>query len=224
MILYGSRARDDNSSRSDVDILLITSENKISHTKINSLSVSFYPLDVLMEKAKSGDLFVLHLVLEGKLLFGSAAAMEEIRAAFRSKANYLEDIRSAADLGWMIARYGDEFDQHLVARRATWCVRTVLIALSVQRGQPTFSSKGLTAIAPSPQVDLLLRQKDEPVSRHTFSALQSFLTSGGYADPCPDASTPFDYYSQFERTDNVVALKLLASKHLKDDSDEYGSR
>ncbi len=224
LILFGSRAREDNNLRSDIDILVITFDGHPKQVKIDSVSLSFYPLDVLVEKAKDGDLFVLHIIREGKLLTGSAASLEKIRASFRNKLTYKKEIHAASDLGWMIVRYGAEFDKKLVQKRVTWCVRTVLIAISVQKGDPTFSTDGLRAVDPSPAVARLLQQKDDPISSDTFCLLRSFLTEQGLGDPCPDASNPSDYLGHFECSGNTVALHMLVSKQKRDDLEEYAGR
>jgi predicted nucleotidyltransferase len=223
LVLFGSRAREDNNIRSDIDLLLISSDRHPRQVKINSLSLSFYPLDILIEKARNGDLFVLHIIREGRLLNGPIEPLEKLRSSFKQKKSYKNEIHAAGDFGWMIIRHGNEFDGKLVRRRVTWCVRTILIAVSVQRGRPTFSLDGLKAIDPSQEVASLLQQKDDPISNDTFRLLQSFLSKCRLDDPCPDATSPSDYHSHFERTKNAVALHFLASKHTKDGRDEYVS-
>ena len=61
--LYGSRARNDHSHSSDIDILNITTEQEIHHKQIGELSISFYPHFDLEGKAKSGNMFLYHVSL-----------------------------------------------------------------------------------------------------------------------------------------------------------------
>lgn len=223
LVLFGSRAREDNDCRSDIDLLLITAEGNPRQVKTGSVSLSFYPLDVLLDKAKGGDLFVLHLIREGRLLTGSPDPMERIKKSFRQKPSYDKEIHSAVDLGWLISRFGSEFDDKLVQRRISWCVRTILIAKSVQGGCPTFSSEKLNALFPSLAVVRLIRQKDEPLSDETFPLLRDFLVEHGGTDPCGDVVTAADYQEHFEHTENAVALHFLASREKQERLDEYAS-
>ncbi|GLI96058.1 hypothetical protein LMG27198_50500 [Methylocystis echinoides] len=203
--------------------MLITADGHTRQVKVGSVSLSFYPLHVMIDKSKNGDLFVLHIIREGLLLTGSPVPFENIKSSFRQRSNYEKEIRAAADLGWLIVRFGAEFDDKLVQRRVSWCIRTVLIANSVQSGHPTFSSEKLSTLYPAYAVTRLIRQKDEPISSETFPLLRDFLIEYGKTDPCPDAVAPNDYLGHFERTENAVALHFLASQDKKENKDEYSS-
>ena len=77
--LFGSRARGDHDPNSDIDLLLITSERRPRHVIDGNMSLSFYPKAHLSAKAKQGDLFVCHLVMEAKVVYEEDKTFEQIR-------------------------------------------------------------------------------------------------------------------------------------------------
>ena len=65
ILLYGSRARGDAHDKSDVDLLGIKTDGSITFRKEQKgVTLHEYPFSYLEEKAKSGDLFLLHIVSE----------------------------------------------------------------------------------------------------------------------------------------------------------------
>lgn len=96
LILYGSRARGDHRQRSDVDLLGVVESQSI-HREVTSRGASFYhyPSHTLLAKAKAGDLFVLHLVEEGKVLHDTLNFFEQVRQSFRYKTSYSHVIMEA---------------------------------------------------------------------------------------------------------------------------------
>jgi predicted nucleotidyltransferase len=144
LILYGSRARGDHRQRSDVDLLGIVESNSI-HREVTSRGASFYhyPSHTLMAKAKSGDLFALHLVEEGKVLHDTLDYFEQVREAFRYKRSY----RHAIKEGQAVARFLTEREPLIDApksrKRLVWAIRTILIARSAEEKKPVFASRSL---------------------------------------------------------------------------------
>lgn len=69
VVIFGSYARNDYNEDSDIDILLVHPEYYPT-VQIDKLSISTYSTEKLIEFAKNGSLFILHLIKEGKLLNG----------------------------------------------------------------------------------------------------------------------------------------------------------
>ena len=129
VILFGSRARGDHRSTSDVDLLGISDEGPIK-TEISSCGVSFYqyPLATLRAKALAGDLFVLHLTSEGKQLHDTAEIFSRICESFCYKASYENEIREASIVNWFILERPNLLLSYAMRKRLVWGLRTILIA------------------------------------------------------------------------------------------------
>lgn len=220
LVLFGSRARGDSGPRSDVDLLLITNEKRPRHAKVETISLSCYPLNNLIHMAESGDLFVLHILQEGKILVDPAGLIDTIRVSFRVKTSYKKEIMAASDLGWMLARFGSEFSESLTAKRITWCARTILISISAQNGTPIFSISGLKKIKETKEAHHLLMQKDEALDASAFLSLRTFLENLGLQDPCQGAKSANDYRDHFLASENDVALNMLNSEYKPDSNND----
>ena len=51
----------------------------------------------------------------------------------------MAEIAHATDLGWYLAKFGDELNSDLQVKRSLWCIRTILIARSAERRDPIFA-------------------------------------------------------------------------------------
>lgn len=206
--LFGSLARGDQDAQSDTDLLMITTENSPRHVKDGSLSLSFYPFDDLLSRAQNGDLFVCHIVSEARAFYDPSAELEQLRAAFRLRTSYEEEITHASDLGWFLYEFGEGIvTPSLVSRRIAWCVRTILISRSAEKAAPVFSASALAAFAGSDTVLHLIKQKtDEQTTAQTFEDLRWFLSN--FANERPFAGKPDmeAYFLLFCQTSNQVAL------------------
>ena len=69
VLLYGSRARGDASADSDVDLLVTTTGGRPYTSDTGRISISCYPIEAMLRRARSGDLFAFHLVTDAKMLF-----------------------------------------------------------------------------------------------------------------------------------------------------------
>lgn len=211
--LFGSRARGDGDQSSDVDLLLITSEEKPRHEAMGQLSLSFYPWADLLHRAGKGDLFVCHLALESKAIYDPDHQLRELQAALHLRESYADEVRAASDLGWSLVRLSGELpNPSLVNRRIAWCVRTILIARSAEAGRPMFSAAELTTFAHDNAVAQLIRQKEatNAPSTSTLDLLREFLTRWGNGDPLPVTAGTNDYRMLFLREGNDLAFKTLS--------------
>jgi predicted nucleotidyltransferase len=211
--LFGSRARGDHEPGSDTDLLLVTSEPAPRHVTRGNLSLSLYPYEDLVVRARQGDLFLCHVVKEAKVLYDTDGHFEVLRSSFRLRKSYSSEVRQASDLGWFLARFGEILDDPaLVTRRIAWCVRTILIARSAESGSPVFSVEALTEFSGLPSVRRLIRQKAESkVTSQATSDLKQFLIQRGLEDPVTHAESAEPYRLWFSETSNDVAIQTLRS-------------
>lgn len=144
LILFGSRARGDHRLVSDVDLLGVVDGGLIGD-EVASRGASFYryPIKYLQKASDEGDLFVLHLVEEGKILHDTASLFQSVRDRFQYKESYESEIREACLVGWFLLSYGSELNEKNFRKRLTWALRTVLIARCAERRTPHFSSTAL---------------------------------------------------------------------------------
>jgi hypothetical protein len=209
--LFGSRARNDHEPNSDTDLLLVTSEPTPRHVAKGNLSLSFYPIDDLVARAQRGDLFVCHIVREAKPVYDPERHFATLRSAFVLRKSYALEVEQASDLGWFLVRFGEKLgDASLVTRRIAWCIRTILIARSAERGEPVFSVAKLATFAELPIVQHLIRQKGQSnLDSVTIKGLRQFLSRWGLADPISGPVSEASYASRFGETSNDVALQVL---------------
>lgn len=211
LVLFGSRARGDAVDSSDTDLLLATDEPGIRHVSDGNLSLSFYCDAELKERAARGDLFVCHVVREGRLLAGSTVLFDEIRSAFRLRSDYGGEIAKASDLGWFLIGYGSALGNvQLVNRRLAWVARTILIARSAESGSPVFSPKALADWAGAPEVEALVsnRYSAEPDAKSPV-ILRNLLEQWGWSRTVGVPESFGSYRERFAATGNAVALQTL---------------
>ena len=211
ILLFGSRARRDIRRGSDTDLLLIGPPGLPRHKSIGHLSMFFYSWDTLADNARTGDLFVCHIVREARAVFDPGLQLAHLRSLFRLRDSYAPEIAQACDLGVFLDRYAPALDGRIVARRMIWCIRTVLIARLAEQGRPAFAPTALAEIASPPAVALLdsrHQRKPDAVMRQRF---RQFLAEEGATSPLsPDASLD-DWLSYFDASDNRIAQQTIAA-------------
>lgn len=213
LALYGSRARGDDTRSSDIDLLLVTDDERPGHSQKGSISMSSYSLRALKERACEGDLFLYHLVFEGRPLYDPDNHFSGLRTTFRLKRSYSTEIQKAVDLGWFIAGFGESIsNRSLLSRRITWVVRTILIATAAETGRPVFSREELLKMAPGLETERLIAQKDinEPDAR-SGSDLEWFLVRYGRPPSISANAAKDEYVEMFKQRKNDVALHLISS-------------
>jgi predicted nucleotidyltransferase len=221
ILLFGSRAREDNRRGSDTDLLLIAPANAPRHKSIGHLSMFFYPWEQLSEDARAGDLFVCHIVKEAKPVFDPEQQLERLRSQFRLRSNYAREIEHARELGWFLDRQAGQLNSHVVVRRMVWCVRTILIARLAERGTPQFSPEQLAASGPPSAVELLADRHQRKLDVAMRQRFRQFLNDDGSHPPLANDATIEDYREFFSRSDNRVALQTIQSGTSSGDSDDY---
>jgi predicted nucleotidyltransferase len=209
--LYGSRARQDHEPGADTDILAVITGHEPRSSHSDGLSLSWQPLGRLVSGAGIGDLFVLHIVSEARVLFEAWPVFDLIRRSFRYKDDYRREIGLASDVGWFLLRHGDRsMANRLVGERMAWSVRTILIARAADLRRPIFGPDALAEFAGLPDVRELIRSRDRTDStrgmmRETFRMV---LEAFGTAEP-REPRTIDDWSRHFERDRNVMGSRSV---------------
>ena len=210
VLLFGSRARGDNERGSDTDLLLVSPPGEPRHRSIGNLSMFFYPWRKLLADAGNGDLFVCHVVREAKPIFDPTDHLQRLRASFKLRASYRRDIGLASDLGWFIDRHAEVLTTGVIAKRIVWCVRTILIARTAERGAPVFAPAALVATTSSGAgAELLLTRHQRRADVLMRRRFRQFLQDEGYGPPLASEAAPEEYRQYFDRTKNSVAITTL---------------
>lgn len=180
LILFGSRARGDNRTDSDVDLLGVADSGGIEECRANGTSLYVYPLQTLLNKAKQGDLFLLHLLQEGKVLHDADKNFEIIRATFNYKHSYENDIRAASAIIWLLLEHSGSKDCNLLRRRLVWSVRTILIARLAEQRTPSFSSAALAGFANDARIRSTIDERSSAPWEIMKSTAADVANSFGY--------------------------------------------
>lgn len=223
ILLFGSRAREDNTRGSDTDLLLIASPTAPQHKSIGHLSMFFYPWEKLADDARGGDLFVCHIVREAKAVFDPTHQLDKLRSLFRLRSSYAREIAQAGALGWLLDRHAGAFDSQVVSRRMIWCIRTILIARLAERGTPEFAPAALAASAPESAANLLQNRHQRRADATMRQRFRHFLVQAAGEPPLPVNATIDEYRAFFARTDNKVGLQTIerGSLMLEEEGDRY---
>ncbi|WP_298337809.1 nucleotidyltransferase domain-containing protein [uncultured Erythrobacter sp.] len=209
-ILFGSQARNDQSESSDTDLLLICLENDRKHVSAGSLSLFLYSWKSLIEDAQNGDLFVCHLVHEAKPLIDPEDYLAKLRDRFKFRASYHQDIDNAIDFAWFLILQSDQINDALLAKRALWCVRTVLIADAANRSEAIFAPQQLAERTSSEAGRRILQSRHEKIgSAWTKQLLEEFMSDIGYRAAPRSLKSVDDFRRRFADTGNKVAMQTM---------------
>lgn len=141
LIVFGSYARGDTDKFSDLDLLGVVDDKSSKSTPVRDINLSIYPIGKLIELMECGDLFALHLKMEGKPLFGNAH-FNDIIGKFKYKESYIGDIAYALLMGELILENKLIIKNWSIAnKRIAWTVRTIIISFSAENREPVFSKK-----------------------------------------------------------------------------------
>lgn len=209
ILLFGSRAREDNSRGSDTDLLLISPPGTPQHKSIGHLSMFFYPWEKLKADARDGDLFVCHIVREAKPVFDPLGQLDQLRSQFRLRTNYAREIGHARDLGWFLDRHAGALNSNVVVRRMVWCIRTILIARLAESGTPVFAPLELARAAPASAADLLADRHQRRLDVTMRQRFRQYMMQEDANPTLPNDAGINDYRSLFLRTGNQVGLQTI---------------
>jgi predicted nucleotidyltransferase len=213
LVLYGSRARGDYAAGSDVDLLGLTREGAPTRRTAGKVTLSCYPLEHVIGRARAGDLFAFHIVSEGRVLYEREAVFERIVGAFALRSDYSREIALASDVGWLLLHHRARVrDPRRLNERMAWCTQTMLIARAANRGLAVFSAAGLAAFAGSDDVALVIANKHAADARpQMVERFHRILTRFGGPEP-PPLPTLDEERRRFEAARNaagVIAIRAM---------------
>lgn len=224
LVLYGSCAREDHDKDSDVDIFALSTESTyrmIIHSKMN---IACYPEPLAIERAHGGDLFILHIMEEGKIIYDTCAKFQNLKKAFQYKENYVQEITHATDLGWLLVNIAKTLSNYtLLNRRIAWCVRTILIAKSAEKRDPRFSAQDLCNFSGEPYVYTLIKNKnndkfDEVMIKMFLEFLEIYGTKSILQGQRFELAACVEH---FTKTQNIIGLKTIAFLESDSADDAY---
>lgn len=209
-LLFGSLARADHSEGSDTDLLMVSLDDETRHVSVGHLSLFLYPWHRLQQDAHDGDLFVCHLAREAKPLIDPDNYLAKLQSAFQFRSSYQSEIDRATELGMYLARFGGELNSSLLTKRALWCIRTILIAQSVERRNPVFAPRSLAESTQSEAArDLLTNRHIHRESAEIQQSLRSFLNQVAQSNRILETADRAHFIERFIATSNKVALQTL---------------
>jgi hypothetical protein len=223
LVLYGSCARGDNDANSDVDLFALTTEDDYRMVIKSKINLAMYPKTVAFDMAKRGELFILHVVEEGKSLMDFSGDFQLLKDSFVYRKSYGIETSKAGSLGWGIAHFGRSVgNQALVNQRIAWCVRTILIGKAAESKVAIFSARALAEFSDDSDVyKLILNKNQEKFQPSIFPIFRKFLLKWIGPAPLPEGNTLDDYRAFFKRTENVVAIKTFRAFSSDKNYDDY---
>lgn len=213
LILFGSRARGDQSITSDIDLLVVTETENPTVTGPPKARLYHYSPRWLEAKALDGDLFIWHLISEALPIYDPADMLGSLNQQFCFKPTYDEQISFGSDVAWMIVRCGNQLPPSTANRWLAWSVRTISIARVAAQRTPAFSANGLAKALQYPNISALVAQKDaEAFSAEIGTVLSSFLLTFGAAEPSSRLRTLSEFEGHFLQSGNQVGADILVQR------------
>ena len=142
LLIYGSHARGDAITGSDLDVLALT-ENPLPSLNSGEVNVSFYTLDLLSTGISS--LFGAHLKRDGRIIWDSRGDLARALAAIGDV-----DTERVLARSWNMARLFTAPDRDLpkhlpgLLRQARYLLRSCMYAQAIAEGAPCFSVRELS--------------------------------------------------------------------------------
>lgn len=172
LILYGSRARGDNHIDSDVDLLGVVPEGRIAGSSTQrAVNIHLRPFENLIEQAAAGDLFVAHIVFEGRVLHDTMRGFEQIASAFEWRNSYLPERRIATHIIDYLSNLPETSTREDLVKRMVWALRTLVIARAAEERLPIFSASAIARYANIDNLERVLITREEPGMREAVVAM-----------------------------------------------------
>lgn len=159
VMLYGSRARGDARTDSDVDILQVV-EDRARAYSVGEVNVSAYTNAHLRELALRGSLFVRHLRDEGIVLCDRGRVLEEILSRYVEPPSYSALRAELAIVISALALPGVEQYAASAAKTASFVVRSLLYAASAEADVFEFNVIRASASIGRPRIGADLQSVD----------------------------------------------------------------
>lgn len=226
LLIYGSRARQDNSNDSDLDLLALV-EKKTNGITHDLVSVSCYTSSQL--KTGIGTLFGAHLRTDGKIIYDPEKTLSKLINNM-GEVNPQILLNRIYRLSCVLDVSDEELQNHLagLTREARFLLRSALYCEAIQAGEPCFSvaeiaerknDKTLTALLSSrpkqpatlDEFKRLCKLLSEVLSRklpsNPYSSLDALIVNSYKKDPelysvgilARGHSTPSDPYEEIDK-------------------------
>jgi predicted nucleotidyltransferase len=212
LILYGSCARQDNSASSDVDLFAVGNADDYRMVVASKVNLAVYSKESALRMSRSGDLFMLHIVREGRPIYDDRLLFRELAASFEFKSSYRREIANATELGWaLLALASTTKNWALLNKRIAWCVRTVVIAQAADERKAIFSARELSEYGGHKAVGLLIENKDNSTRpRKALEMFEDFLRRHSPESPRQIAQQSLpDLLQRFRANGNAVGEKTI---------------
>jgi hypothetical protein len=160
MMVFGSFARGDASTTSDIDVLALSMQRSLPK-RIGRVNISFYDEGTLRSMAKRGDLFVLHLRNEGKILRDVEGRLQACLTSYLAPPNYdgvrvmLREVANLLDAS--DSDYRNRWKQY--NDLVIYLLRTALYVQFAELGEPVFSLPVIVERIGRPELRLALKLK-----------------------------------------------------------------
>ena len=214
LLLYGSRARRESQSKSDIDLLAVTAMPvKLKTVTQNDVTISICHQAEIIRHAQGGDLFVLHIVTEAKVLFDWNSVLPSIQAAFRYKDDYSREIRLASDSAgsWFATLASSRTPRGSTAELHGAPARSLSPKPQII-GSPSSQHNGSRSLRVRRMWTILESKAKRAIESQTIESLERLLLNFGTAEP-PFAATLEEQERIFKGDRNrlgLIALKRLS--------------
>ncbi len=180
VMVYGSRVRGDFTEESDLDVLQLVDEGG-PHYSRGLMVVTVRPVHELQRQSRHGDLYVLSLIREGRILADPSGVLAETLALYRPPAdNYAGKWREYQLKLSLLDLPPDVFAANRVpfVRAALYLLRnSCYIAHLRSFGEPCFSLAELSASLRIPRLQALFQGRADPdnLTRERFDEVRTTL-------------------------------------------------
>ncbi len=146
-VLYGSCARGDVRSDSDIDLLRISEKRARLRQLSRNVSLHTYSRGDLLQMASDGNLFLYHILTEGRFLAGDRRILDELSACYRRPSSFeTSAVKSVTSASPIVDADEIAFATHprVFMDVAIYLCRSLLYARHADRGPMTFSLEELS--------------------------------------------------------------------------------
>lgn len=169
IVLYGSMARGDSSSTSDIDLLIISDDHETTRS-VGRVNITTYDEDQF--RSADGTIFGMHVSRDGVVLHDAGGIAESIASFGEVDVNRVE--RRLSELAVLLDLPEAEIRRYLPGfiRHARYVLRTATYLAALRAGQPCFSVSELAARAHDPELVKLLSSHPAVQGEPTWEVLE----------------------------------------------------